>query len=687
MNDSTIGEQARILAGNVASLWNGSGDVLERISQAAGDPGGCPWAAIRRLGSDGVERLFATDGARQDLEQAVRRLTRYLTAETWFDRAVREDPRLEDFKRGPVAYFCAEFGLASWLPIYSGGLGVLAGDILKESSDMGLPFVGVGLFYRHGFFNQRLDDSGYQIEDYPTLNPADLPLTPAVDAQGKEIVVSVPIVDRTVWARVWRLQVGRTPLYLLDTDVAANERLEDRGITGGLYAGGQDTRIQQEIVLGIGGVRALRALGIEPSIFSMNEGHAAFLGVELLADRAPGTDLSPALAENRSRIVYTNHTVVPAGNDVFPNDLVRTYLGPYVDERGIGIDRLLGLAAQGAGGGFSMTVLAFTVAGKANAVSELHSAVIPREWPGFEVEAVTNGVHVPTWTGNEIQRLLDTYVPDWRGDTPSWDAIQSIPDEELLQAHSRQRRAMIDFVNQAQGRVRLDPDALTLVWARRFAEYKRSGLLASDLSRLARILGDPARPVQLVISGKAHPRDEGAKRILQELLWRLEGDERIAPRVAFIPDYSIGVARSLVGGADVWVNTPRKPLEASGTSGMKASDNGVLQLTVQDGWAAEVNWWDVGWGIEGRDDGADADQLYHFLEEDIVPTFYHRDETGIATRWAAMMKNTMIVTLSRYSARRMLLDYLHKLYLPLLDQQTEAASGAPATVADPVPEV
>jgi len=673
VNNSTLYDEARAVAGNLASLWNRGRPVLERL-EAADESAPSPWAALERLGPQGLETLFADRSTRQELSSAFQRLTHYLTAETWFDRAAREDERLEALQRAPVAYFCAEFALASWLPMYSGGLGVLAGDVLKESSDMGLPLVGVGLFYRHGFFSQRLDETDYQHEVYPTLDPHDLPLSRALDKRGNPLLIDVPVGDRRIHVCVWQLQVGRTSLYLLDSNVPENELQEDRDITSNLYGGDQETRIRQELVLGVGGARALRALGIEPSVFSMNEGHAAFRGLELLADELEGADFQTALQRARQRVVYTNHTVVPAGNDVFPRDLVQRYLGQYAEQRGIGVDRLLGLATN-ADGSLSMAVLAFQMAGKANAVSRLHGEVVPRQWPGFAVEAVTNGVHVPSWVGPEMTELVAQYVPDWQTDSPNWESVQGIPEEELQAARSAQRRRLVQFVNRVQTHVKLDPDALTLVWARRFAEYKRAGLLAADMGRLSRLLGDTSRPVQVVLSGKAHPRDEGGKRDLQSLLHRLREDASVASRVAFVEDYNLDVARLLTQGADVWVNTPRKPLEASGTSGMKASDNGGVQLTVRDGWAAEVDWWEVGWGITGLDNASDEQELYRYLEDGIVPCFYNRDETGIGRAWTKMMKNSMVLTLSRYSARRMMLEYVEKLYLPLLAEHDVATTS------------
>jgi len=666
---STVLQQAEAVAGNLASQWNGGRSILDRLVAAAGDPAASPLQAARTLGANGVEALFADDAEYQRLQAAFQQLTRYLTAETWFERAVRDDPRLKPLQASPVAYLCMEFGLASWLQIYSGGLGMLAGDMVKEASDLGLPFVAVGLMYRRGFFHQRLDESHYQTEYYQPLDPSRLGLERAVDRHGDDLVVAVPMSDRSISACAWKLQVGRVSLYLLDTDVPENERAEDREITAHLYGGDRVTRIRQEIVLGIGGARALRALDIEPSIYSMNEGHAAFLGLELLAGALDETDFSSALHRTRPRIVYTNHTVVPAGNDVFPYELVVRYLGAYAESRGIGVERLMGLATD-PHGDYSMALLAFQLSGKANAVSELHARVIPGAWPGYGVEAVTNGVHAPTWLGPQIRALLDRYVPDWQSDEPSWEAIRSIPSGALAVARDAQRAAMIEFVNRCQDEVQLDPQTLTLVWARRFAEYKRAFLMATDLERLGNLLDDAVRPVQIVIAGKAHPLDEGGKQVLRLLLDRLRADRRISPHVAFVPDYDEEIGRFLTMGADVWVNTPRKPLEASGTSGMKSSDNGGLQLTVRDGWADEVDWWDVGWGIAGSDDEADAEQLYQFLEEGIIPAFYHRDSHGVSDVWAARMKSTMTITLSRYSARRMLLDYLHKLYLPLLEEQS-----------------
>jgi glycogen phosphorylase len=673
VNTDELRSQLTEIAGNLASQWNGGRELLNALVAAGGDPWASPQAALGALDAARLQELFGS--RRSEVESAVRALRDYLSQETWFDRAVSRDSRLAALRDGPIAYFCSEFAVTKWLPIYSGGLGVLAGDALKEASDMGLPFMGIGLFYRHGYFHQKLNAEQRQTEYYDTLDPVRLGLQRARGADGKDLLISVPMADREVQACVWTVPVGRVTLYLLDTNVPENADEADREITGTLYGGDQETRIRQEMVLGIGGVRTAHALGFQPSIASMNEGHAAFLGVELLADQLPSSDLTTALSHVRSHIVYTNHTVVPAGNDIFGHDLVRRYLGPYVDARGIGIDYLLSLASPGQDSGFQMAVLAFQMSGRANAVSEIHAQVIPREWPGFHVEAVTNGVHVPTWTGPIVQSLLDEYVPDWRGDSPDWTRVHDIPSERLHAAREEQRHMMIDHLN-GLGVTDLDPEALTFVWARRFAEYKRAGLVGTDPSRLARILGDESRPVQLIFSGKSHPRDEGGKNVMQSLLQLLEGETALARRVSFVEDYNLEVASYLTMGADVWLNTPRKPLEASGTSGMKSSDNGGIQVTVTDGWAAEVDWYDVGWGITGLGDEEDARELYHFLETGVIPTFFNRNEEGVSEQWLHMVKNTMMLTLAKYSSRRMLLDYIHKLYLPLLSEQGAVAAGA-----------
>lgn len=678
MTDLRIRQQVQALVGNLASAWTGGAPVLECLAAHLPDSLS-PYGAFCRLSDESLEELFASSQGSLLLEAAGQNLEEYMTRETWFDRSAAADTKLAALRVRPVAYFCAEYGLADWLQFYSGGLGILAGDFLKEASDLGLPVVAIGLFYRRGFFNQVLDDSGYQTERYPTFDPADLPVSPVLDSDGTDLVIDVPLGGRIVHARAWALRVGRTLLYLLDTDVPENADPNDRSITANLYGGDQETRVCQEIILGIGGVRMLRRLGIDPSVFSMNEGHAAFLGIELLAESLETCGLDAALQRVRQHVVYTNHTVVPAGNDVFPAALIDRYLGRYAASRAIDAGILHGLATQEDPQWFSMAVLAFRLSGKANAVSHIHARAIHSSWPGFEVEAVTNGVHVPSWLGSEVLSLLDKYVRDWQGDLPDWNRVYDIPPAELWDSRQRQRARMIDFVAGRSGgptarSAELNPNALTIVWARRFAEYKRAALIAHDLPRLANLMADQDRPVQLIIAGKAHPRDEGGKRMMQQLLTSLAEDPIVARHVVFVPDYNIKVGKYLAQGADLWLNTPRKPLEASGTSGMKSSDNGGLQLTVKDGWADEVEWYETGWGIEGRNDDADATQLYEFLEQSIVPTFYSLNSERISDRWVAMMRHTMMMSLSQYSMRRMVFEYVYKLYMPLSEERESLAA-------------
>jgi starch phosphorylase len=672
-------QQAQELAADLAALWNGGEAVLQDIARTMGRSDGNAWAALRSMSSEDVERIFGDADRCERVQRAAHALATYHRAPTWFDHAATSDPALALLRRHPIAYFCAEFGLTSWLPLYSGGLGVLAGDVLKQASDLGLPMVGVGLLYQFGFFQQWLDPFGWQHESYPPLQPETLPLTRVVGADGQEVRIAVPIADHDVYARIWRLTVGRSSLLLLDTNLEENERLEDRLITGHLYGGTQDTRIRQEIVLGVGGVRALAALGIEPAIYSMNEGHAAFLALELLrtATRGgAGRESMPShhppmatLPSVQQKVLYTNHTVVPAGNDRFPRDLAARYLAPLARELGTDVENLLNLGADPRDGRFSMAYLAFRTAGRANAVSRRHAEIIPQHWPGFDIVAVTNGVHLPTWLGPAMTSLLEQFVPQWRDATPpTWQRIEQIDAALLWQRHTQQRRTLIEWLN-AHSTAHFDPNILTLVWARRVAGYKRLELLTADSERLARIVGHPQRPMQVIVAGKAHPQDEAAKQTLQAFLERIRSIPLLRDRVVFIPNYDLDIARRLVAGADVWINTPRPPLEASGTSGMKAGVNGALALTVPDGWAAELDWRDRGWVIDGEwsdDERAEICTLYDLLEFEIAPCFYDRDQDGLPHAWIAAMKSSMSAIGGHYSTRRMLLEYIDKLYRPLL---------------------
>ena len=600
---------------------------------------------------------------------------------------------------GPVAYFSAEFALHQSLPIYAGGLGVLAGDHCKEASDLGIPLVGVGFMYPQGYFHQTVSPEGWQQEVYERLNWADAPIEPAITPDGQPCVIAVPLGSRSVLASVWRVRLGRVKLYLLDTDLEENAPW-DRELSARLYGGDRETRIQQEIILGIGGVRALRAMGSSPAVWHLNEGHAAFVVLQRIRDLIEqGESFESALAEVRRTTVFTTHTPVPAGHDAFPFSLVETHLagawgtlGPYRDAF-----LALGEYDNGSGSMFNMTALALRTAGATNAVSQLHGQVTRDMWgpiwPGVAedsrpVQAITNGVHVPTWLSSEIATLFDTHLPaDWRehhDDPAIWQKIMDIPDEELWAARSALRNYLFTFIRE-RARLRwkeelvsaarvvaagtlLDPNALTLGFARRFTGYKRPELIFRNPERLLAILNASRRPVQIVFAGKAHPADETGKHHLQQV-YRRAIDPMFGGRIAFIDDYDLHVAHFLVQGCDVWLNNPRKPLEASGTSGMKASINGVPHLSIGDGWWAEGYTGDNGWlidpgsaGDQDAMDAADAEALYELLEREVVPTFYDRDRDGIPRRWLGVIRRAMVSVTPRFSARRMVKQYAEGVY-------------------------
>ena len=602
-----------------------------------------------------------------------------------------------------IAYFSAEFGLHESLPIYSGGLGILSGDHCKTASDLGLPFVGVGFLYPQGYFTQQIDADGRQQAIYEKLDFADAPATPALGPDGKQVTISVELPGRTVYAKVWRLQVGRIPLYLMDTDVAQNAP-GDRELSARLYGGDQQMRVSQEIVLGIGGVRALRALGLKPSVWHMNEGHAAFLQLERIRELVEGKGLpfDTALWAARADSLFTTHTPVPAGNDAFPFDLMERFFGNYWGRLGLDRERFMALGRweQPWGWQFSMTVLALRTAGLANGVSELHGQVSRKMWralwpdvplPEVPIGYVTNGVHTDTWLDPELATLLDRYLgAAWRDgldDRATWAAVTAIPDAELWAQHAAAKRRMIAFVrerlvkrlmrlNAGPAEVNaaaavLDPNAFTIGFARRFATYKRATLIFRDQERLKRLLNDPARPMQIVFAGKAHPADEPGKAFIQQI-YQLSQQPGFAGKIVFVEDYDANIARHLVSGVDVWLNNPRRPLEASGTSGQKAGLNGVPNFSVLDGWWREGydgrNGWAIGaereYTSEAAQDEADALSLYQTLEQVLIPRFFERDAVGLPASWLAAMRDSMATVGPDYSFDRMLKEYAHAYYLP-----------------------
>jgi starch phosphorylase len=609
-----------------------------------------------------------------------------------------------------IAYFSAEFALHQSLPIYAGGLGVLAGDHCKEAGDLGVPLIGVGFMYPQGYFHQHISAEGWQEESYEHLNWADAPIEPALTPDGKPCVTAVPLGDRTVLVAVWRVRIGRAKLYLLDTSLEENAPW-DRELSARLYGGDRETRIQQEIVLGIGGVRALKALGSDPTVFHLNEGHAAFVVLQRIRDLIEqGVDFDEALADIRRSTVFTTHTPVAAGHDAFPFYLVEKHLAGCWGTLGPHRERFFALGAYDSGGGsqFNMTALALRSAATVNAVSKLHGDVT-REmwapmWPGVPaadrpVTHVTNGVHLSTWLASDLADLFAAHLgSDWleRHDDPAfWDRVVAIPDEDLWLVRSALRRYLFRFVRErarhrwtvdrvgsprvvAAGTL-LESDSLTIGFARRFAGYKRSELIFHDSERLAKILNAGERPVQIIFAGKAHPADDIGKHHLQNV-YRRALDPMFGGRVAFVDDYDLHVAHFLVQGCDVWLNSPRKPMEASGTSGMKAAINGVPHLSIGDGWWAEGFNGSNGWVIEGGTpednpeavDAADAAALYRLLEEEVVPAFYDRDRNGIPHRWLRIIKEAIRTVAPRFSSRRMVKEYVDRMYTPALEHKVEA---------------
>ena len=611
---------------------------------------------------------------------------------TYLARPERARPGVD----GPVAFFCSEFGFHTSMPIYSGGLGVLAGDILKEASDQALPMIGVGLFYRRGYFRQRLDGAGRQQEYWLVSDPKSMPMARVTGADGKPLLLDVPLYGDSLFFQVWRVDVGRVPLLLLDSQVPENDAVQ-RWTTARLYEGSRAIRLAQYGLLGMGGIRVLETLGIDPAVIHLNEGHPSLAVLELAAGRvARGELLADALAGLRDRVVFTTHTPVAAGNETYSPDEFLDAFGDLPGRLGIDDGAFLALGQSAPDGPPGMTPLALRLAGRRNGVSRLHGEVARRMWqPLFDVpEAdvpithVTNGAHVPTFLGDPMYRLLADHLgDDWleqAADPATWDGVHAIPDGELWAARCDSRERLVSYVRAKSQQDRLlrgeqiayvraieeclDPNALTLGFARRLATYKRLYLLTQDPDRARRILGG-AQPVQLLISGKAHPNDEGGKDALQRVYNLKREDGQIAERVVFVEDYDIDVARHLVSGCDVWVNLPRKPMEASGTSGMKAAFNGVLQLSVLDGWWAEGFDGTNGWGIPGDEDTdlaaadlRDATTFYDLLEHEVVPLFYERDERGVPVRWCERIKASLATCGPMFSATRMVDDYAARMY-------------------------
>jgi starch phosphorylase len=597
-----------------------------------------------------------------------------------------------------------EFGLHETLPIYSGGLGVLAGDHLKETSDIGLPLVGVGMLYTEGYFSQRISEDGWQEAINTSLNFADLPLQRVLNEDGSELHIQVSFPDGPVVARIWEVRVGRTPLYLLDTNIDVNTPVA-RQLTTRLYWSDPNLRIMQEILLGVGGVRALRALGFNPSVWHMNEGHAAFMTLERARELVKqGSTFDQAIAQTKGNNVFTTHTPVPAGNDEFPLWLIDKYLSTFWPELGLTRDQFVDLARhqQNWGDAFSMPVLALKFSEGRNAVSELHGIVSRKMWnhlwPELEPEDVpityvTNGVHTGTWMARRVRVLFEKHFgPEWiehLDDFEMWEKIEGIPPQELWSVRNHLKRKLVFYIQErarkrwikggfhpvqvlAEG-VMLDPYVLTIGFARRFATYKRADLVLSEIERLIELINRPNRPVQIIYAGKAHPADEPGKMMIQTVYRAVKKAEN-GGRIVFLEDYDMNLARYLVQGVDVWMNTPRRPNEASGTSGMKAALNGVLNFSVLDGWWREAFNGDNGWAI-GPDadlddqvqDASDAESIYQTLENEIIPLYYtERDANDVPHKWIQRVKESMRTITPQFSTRRMLKEYVERLYLPAM---------------------
>ena len=696
-----------VLAGNLRWSWHPeTQDVFRAVNPELWESTGRD--PVRLLGAVGRARLdeLSTDESFVEmLRAAAQDLDDYLGGERWYARGAGDDaPR-------SIAYFSPEFGITAVLPQYSGGLGILAGDHLKAASDLGVPLVGVGLLYRHGYFKQSLSREGWQQETYPVLDPDELPLSLLREADGSRAMVRIDLPDGgELVARIWVASVGRVPLLLLDSDVEENpDHL--RQVTDRLYGGNSEHRLRQELLLGVGGVRALRVHSRitgapEPEVFHTNEGHAGFLGIErireLTAAGGPGLDFDTALEVGRASTVFTTHTPVPAGIDRFPRELVEQYFGTGGAVSGVPVDRILALGAEDYEGGdpsvFNMAVMGFRIAQRANGVSQLHGHVsrgmFQGLWPAFDeadvpITSITNGVHAPTWVGREVLELAADQGADPDGDDPDafLDAVDKLPGDQIwatkrvlrqhLVADARRRLARswakrgaapaeLSWIEHA-----LDPDVLTIGFARRVPSYKRLTLMLRDPERLKRLLLHPERPVQLIIAGKSHPADDGGKKLIQEMV-RFADDPAVRHRIVFLPNYDIAMAQPLYPGCDVWLNNPLRPYEACGTSGMKAALNGGLNLSILDGWWDE--WFDGnnGWAIPSADgvddpdrrDDIEATALYELIENEVAPRFYDVDGDGVPTRWLEMVRHTLKSLGPKVLATRMVRDYVQQLYAP-----------------------
>ncbi len=657
-----------------------------------------PVALLSRLSQDRYNELLEDEGFLLEMDRVYEDYTRYIREEKSYNFGLKKPLNFT------IAYFSAEYGLTDCLPIYSGGLGVLAGDHLKSASDLRVNVVGVGLLYQKGYFRQYLNADGWQLETYSDNDFHILPIQLLKAENGYPITIEVPIENRNVKVRVWKIQVGRVSLLMLDTNTIENE-YSDRDITSSLYGGDHKRRLQQEMILGIGGVRVLETLGIQPSVYHMNEGHSAFAIIErirILMEKE-GLSFDEARESVYMTNVFTTHTPVPAGIDVFHKDLIMAQMNTYLQQIGLDINHFMSLGTfekEARSDLFNMAVMAIKNSAYVNGVSRLHQKVSRKMWGGIwpdlpetdiPISYITNGIHIPSWISGDLATLLDRYLGKrWAEDPDNqkiWERVNAIPDSELWRTHERRRERLVGFarkrleeqliqkgakrVDIQMAREALHPGALTIGFARRFATYKRGDLILKDPSRLAKILNDPQRPVQIIFAGKAHPKDQPGKEIIKNI-FHFSQQPEFRHRIVFIEDYDLNIARYLVQGVDVWLNTPLRPMEACGTSGMKAAANGALNLSVLDGWWAEGYQSGLGWAIGDGEEYEDIDYqaiiesqaIYNLLETTIVPLFYERGKDNLPREWIRMMKRSMQILAAYFNSNRMLEDYITRFYLP-----------------------
>ena len=685
-------------------------DLWERVGKN-------PVKFLKLVSQEKIEQAAANQAILKQYDKMVNDFDGYMNSKnTWFSKKYPSN------KNDVIAYFSAEYGLDETVPIYSGGLGILSGDHLKSASDLGIPLVAVGLLYKNGYFHQKIDGYGNQHSIYKDIDLLNLPINPVKNEKGEDLIITLKIPGKNLYLKVWKINVGRVTLYLLDSDIPENEDDSYRGITLRLYGGDQETRIRQEIVLGQGGVNLLKTLGIEPNIYHMNEGHSSFLIIELMKNIVKEKKVSFEIAKDiaYSKTVFTTHTPVPAGNDIFPMSLVEKYFKGYWTKLGIDKDTFLHLGTkpnESLESGFNMGILALKLAGKKNGVSKLHGAV-SRElfgdvWPEIAsnespITHITNGIHTCSWLAPNLKELYNKYlIPYWQDSIQiqdTWNRINNIPNNELWKEHRRRKEKLLELVKEnvtnnmksngigfdeiSEITSKLNPDALTIGFARRFATYKRATLIFRDLERITQILNNNERPVQLIFAGKAHPADKEGQDLIR-YIHEISKKPQFKGKIFILENYNIGIARYLVSGVDVWLNNPRRPMEASGTSGQKASVNGVINFSVLDGWWAEgynsKNGWTIGTNEEYLSyeiqDDADSNSIYHTLESKIIPTYYEQDKNGISNKWVEIMKNSIISTGCNYSTSRMLCDYTNKLYMPLIRLYKDYYSDL-STVAD-----